>query len=75
LVTRRSICFPFRERAGNGTRENLIILGQDASQVERDPFVDDPRDHRRIRRPKRLGQAGGRRAADRDRERRLGLLG
>jgi hypothetical protein len=46
---RRSIYSPFCERADDGACENLIILGQDAPQVECDPLVDDPPDDRRIR--------------------------
>src|SRR5438105_10172533 len=75
LVTRRSICSPFCERAGHGARENLIILGQDAPQVECGPLVDDPRDDRGIRKPERLRQTAGWRTADRDGKGRLRLLG
>src|SRR5256886_2575314 len=74
-VLRRSICSPFFERGLDRARQQLIILRQDAPQVERDPFVDDPRDHRRIGAAKRRRQTRNVRPRQRDRERGLGLVG
>src|SRR5437762_1570188 len=71
-VLRRSICSPFFERGLDRARQQLIILRQDAPQVERDPLVDDPRDHRRIGAAKRGRQTRDVRPRQRDRERGLG---
>src|SRR5207247_10200121 len=57
LVTRSSISSPFRERADDGTHEALIILRQNASQVERHALQGDPRDDRRVRGAQRLRPA------------------
>src|SRR4029077_3906089 len=74
FVLRRSIYSPFCERADDSARENLIILRQDAPQVERDPLLDDPRDDRRFRRPESLSGLCRGPSANRDGERRLRLL-
>src|SRR6185503_14867977 len=75
LVVRRSIYSPFLERTAYGARENLIILRQNAAQVECDPLVDDPPDHRWVRGPKRLRDPRRSAITDCDRKRRLRLLG
>src|SRR3989442_4849075 len=74
LVTRRSISSPFRERADDGTHEALIILRQNASQVERHALQRDPCDDRRVRGAKRLRQAHRRSPTQRYGERVLGLF-